>query len=356
MSATAIIDTAALRHNLEVARRAGEDSRMMAVIKANAYGHGLLDVAHALDRADGFAVARVDEALSLRSRGIDKPILVLGGYNDRPELEQLAAQRIDTVIHDPAQLDMLQGATPPQPLKVWLKLDSGMHRLGFDPRQCAQLVQYLDECSAVAPAVRLMTHLANADDRGDSYTALQMQRFEAATAGYALERSVVNSAGLLGCGAAGGQWSRPGIMLYGCSPFPEHHGVELGLRPAMTLRTRLIATRWLDDGEPVGYGGIWRSRGRRRVGVAAIGYGDGYPRVLVAPAQALVNDRRAPLVGRVSMDTLCLDITDLQEAEVGAEVTLWGAGLPVEELARAAGTIPYELLCRVQSRVRRVER
>lgn len=354
--AVAHISADSLRHNLSRARDANPHARVLAVIKADAYGHGMLAAADALKDADGYAVARVEEGVALRENGITKPILVLGGFFDTEALEACAHHRLESALHDDSQLEMLQRHPPPIPVRLWLKLDSGMHRLGFDPNRAAELVERLDGAPGVAPGLRFMTHLANADDREDGYTKRQVETFNGALKGLPGERSVANSAGVLAWSETHADWVRPGIMLYGCSPLLGTVGRDFDLRPAMTLESRLIALRQLGPGEPVGYSGIWRSSGIRRIAVAAMGYGDGYPRVLKPDAPVLVAGRRAPIVGRVSMDTLCIDVTELPEAQVGARVVFWGEGLPAEEIAASAGTIAYELLCRLTQRVRRVWR
>ena len=354
MNPVATIDHSALRHNLAVARSSAPDSRVMAVIKADGYGHGLLAVAEALSAADGFAVARCEEALALREGGVERPLLVLGGFANVDELRLLSRHRVDSTVHDDAQLQLLERTPLDTPLSVWLKIDSGMHRLGFPPQRIRELLGRLRQSPQVAANLCLMTHLANADDRADPYTGGQLDTFRRVASEFDGECSIANSAGVMGWPASRWHWSRPGIMLYGCSPFVDSAGPELGLRPVMTLTTRLIATHWVEPGEPVGYGGTWRSTERRRIGVAAIGYGDGYPRHVPSGTPLLVDGRRAPLAGRVSMDTLCLDITGLAGVGAGSRVVAWGEGLPVEEIARAAATIAYELLCRVTPRVRRV--
>jgi alanine racemase len=354
--ALASLHAEALRHNLARARVADPAAKLLAVIKADAYGHGMLPAAEALSGAEGYAVARVEEGVALREAGATKPILVLGGFYDQDSLEACARHRLDCALHDDGQLRLLERHPPKIPLRLWLKLDSGMHRLGFDPGRAAELTRRLDGAPGVVPGLRYMTHFANADDRDDDYTARQVERFKRALVGLAGERSLANSAALLAWPEARADWARPGIMLYGCSPLLGTHGRDFDLRPVMTLETRLIAVRQLDAGEPVGYSGIWRTPAPRRIAVAAMGYGDGYPRVIKPDTPVLVAGRRAPIVGRVSMDTLCIDVTQVPEAEVGARVVLWGEGLPVEEIAVAAGTIPYELLCRVSRRVRRVWR
>jgi alanine racemase len=344
------IDAAALRNNLAVVRRLAPGSRVLAAIKANAYGHGMLPTAHALAAADAFGVARLEEAVQLREAGIDKPLLLLEGVFSAEQLASAAHHQLDVVVHSCEQLSMLEAWRGAWRFSVWLKLDTGMNRIGFKPQDFAAAQARLARCAAVKQ-LRLMTHLAAAEDVEGSVTRLQIDTFMTLTGSFALERSIANSAGVIGWPEAHLDWVRPGIMLYGISPLAQTTAAELGLVPAMTLSTRLIAVRDVAAGEAVGYNGIWRASRPSRIGVAAIGYGDGYPRVVSSGTPVLVNGRAAPIVGRVSMDMMTVDVTDLGEVAVGAEVTLWGRGLAVERIAQCANTIGYELVCRVTERV-----
>jgi len=349
---SAEIDSAALHHNLQVVRRWAPRSRVMAVIKANAYGHGLIAVARALRSADSFAVARVDEGLTLRKAGIDTPTVLLEGVFDREQLEAAAHARFELVVHTREQIELLRAGAAGIRFKVWLKLDSGMNRLGFKGAAFDAALAALNELPAVQAPVNLFTHLASADAPERPATAGQLARFAAATASLPGERSIVNSAGMLSYPEAQADWVRPGLLLYGVSPFAGSIGADFALRPAMTLRSQVIAIKQLEVGEQVGYGGDWTAARPTRLAVAAIGYGDGYPRNLASGAPVLVNRERAPLAGRVSMDMIGIDVTDLARAPVlGDPVILWGAGLPVEEIAVWADTIPYELLCGISQRV-----
>lgn len=350
-AAEALIDLPALTHNLSRARQAMPGSRVMAVVKANGYGHGVERVAGALRSADAFAVACLDEAEQLREAGFAHPINVLEGFYDGEELLRFSRHHVDTTVHQVEQIEALERTRLERPLKVWLKIDTGMHRLGVAVEEAASLWQRLRDCRSVR-SVGLMTHLACADARRAPVTAHQLQVFANAVDQLQGERSIANSAAILGWPAAAGDWIRPGIMLYGASPFPDSTAAEEGLRPVMTLQTRLIAVRELAAGEAVGYGGSWRCERPSRVGVAAIGYGDGYPRHAPSGTPVLVEGQRATLAGRVSMDMITLDLTDLPGAGIGDAVTLWGEGLPAEEIAACSGTIPYELFCQVTPRVR----
>jgi alanine racemase len=349
---SATIDTAALRHNLRVVRAKAPGARVMAVVKANAYGHGLVAVASALGEADAFAVARVDEGLVLRAAGIAKPIVLLEGVFDREQAEAAAAAGFELVVHSLTQIDLLRALPGSGLFTVWLKLDTGMNRLGLKEVEFAAALAELRSLPQVRPPVRLFTHLSSADEASGPVTTRQLARFAAATRDERGERSIANSAGLLNFPAAHGDWVRPGIMLYGVSPIANRLGIDFGLAPVMTLQSRLIAVKHVAVGEQVGYGGAWTAARPTQLAVAAIGYGDGYPRSLGSGAPVLVNGERAVLAGRVSMDMIGIDVTDLGgSVRVGDPVVLWGPALPVEEIARHAGTIPYELLCGISQRV-----
>jgi len=349
----ALIDHAALRANLALARQHAPESRVWAVVKADAYGHGLLEVAATLAaEADGLAVARVEEGVRLRAAGVGVPILVLEGAIILEEVDAAAHHRLELAVHQEEQLALLEQARTQPPLRVWLKVDTGMHRLGLPPEAVAGLVERLARCPRLVRPFGFLTHLANADAPEDGLTARQCERLRALTPPGAV-LSIGNSAGLLAFAAARTDWVRPGIMLYGSSPFVHPTAAELGLRPAMTLQTRLIAIKHLRRGDAVGYGGTWVCPEDMAVGVAGIGYGDGYPRHAPSGTPVLIAGRRAPLVGRVSMDMISIDLRGLPEVKLGDPVTLWGEGLPVDEIAARAGTISYELLCRVTPRVPR---
>ena len=349
---SATIDTGALRHNLERVRNWAPRSKVMAVIKANAYGHGLVAVARALEAADSFAVARVDEGLTLRSAGIEKRTVLLEGVFDRTQLDAAAGEGFELVVHAAEQIDLLRDAGAGEPFKVWLKLDSGMNRLGFKGGSFAAAHTSLSVLPRVATPVNLFTHLASADDPELPATNEQLGRFADATRSLPGERSIANSAAMMSFPQAQADWVRPGLLLYGVSPFGGSIGADFGLKPAMTLHSHLIALKDLVAGERVGYGGNWTATRPTRLAVAAVGYGDGYPRNLASGSPVLVNGRRAPLAGRVSMDMIGIDVTDLPELpKLGDPVILWGDGLPVEEISVWADTIPYELLCGISQRV-----
>ncbi|WP_456374268.1 alanine racemase [Thiolapillus sp.] len=344
------IDPQAMQHNLGVARAHVGSARVMAVIKANAYGHGIEMAVTALQDADSFAVARVEEGLALRRMEQSKSILVLGGANDREELAAAAAAGLELVVHHPFQLDLLKNQSLPGPVAVWLKVDSGMNRLGVAPGQARDLLRELQSLASVSSVSGCLTHLANADDLGDDFTRQQLGCFRNALSSVTLPLSIANSAGILGWPETHADWVRPGIMLYGASPFATP--VE-ALRPAMTFCSRLVSVKKVRAGETVGYGRTWQAPRDSLVGVVAAGYADGYPREMPAGTPLLVNGHVAPLAGRVSMDTLMVDLGDQPQARPGDQVVLWGRGLPAENIAAAAQTIPYTLFCGIGTRVRR---
>jgi alanine racemase len=350
-AARATIDSAALRSNLRAAAAQTAGSRVMAVIKANAYGHGIVPAARALAAADAFGVARLEEAVAIRHAGLANRIVLLEGVFHVEQLGLAAEMGLELVVHDPVQIEMLEAAGGSHRYPVWLKLDTGMNRLGFEPARAGDLVRRLRACAAVGKNLHLMTHLACADQPADATTAAQIDAFNAAIAGLAGERSIANSAGLMAWRDSHADWVRPGIMLYGVSPFADSTGPELGLRPVMTLASELIAVKRVPAGARVGYGGVWTAPEETPIGVAAIGYGDGYSRHIGSGTPVLVGGFEARIVGRISMDLITIDLGSAPDARVGDPVVLWGDGLPVELLARAAGTIPYELLCGVTQRV-----
>ena len=349
--AYALLNQAALQHNLAQVRAYRPSAKVMAVIKANGYGHGLIAIAQALEGADAFAVARVDEGIRLREAGCKKPMTVLEGFSSNEELSALLRYQLDTVVHCPEQLPLLQQRPEQAALKVWLKMDTGMNRLGFKAQAFAEAHHQLQHCPVVIQPVGLMTHLANADVGHDDFTLRQVDLFNEATQGWVGPRSIANSAGLIGWPQTNADWVRPGVMLYGVSPFPGKTGVDLGLEPAMALQSRLIAIKPISKGETLGYGCAWRCHQDTLVGVVAIGYGDGYPRHAKEGTPVLVNGQRVPLIGRVSMDMLTVDLASQPGAKLGDPVILWGKGLPVEEIADCAATIPYTLLCGITQRV-----
>jgi len=352
----AVIDLTALRHNLERVRTLAPNSRILAVVKANAYGHGLFRIVTALGTAvDGLAVARVGEGVSLRQAGISSSIVVLEGCTDQQELNLAATNRLEMVVHNLEQIKLLQQQKLNYPVVCWLKMDTGMHRLGLPLNSALATYQELESCNSVLGKPRLMTHFANADDLADPTTKNQWQLFQTITSELDAETSCANSGAILGWPETHADWVRPGIMLYGVSPFMNGRPEDYGLQPVMSLQSQLIAINHYKKGDAIGYSGTWVCPEDMAVGVVSIGYGDGYPRHAVSGTPVLLNGQRVPLVGRVSMDMISLDLRTCPEARVGDPVTLWGADLPVEEIAEAANTIPYQLLCGVTARVDFIE-
>jgi len=343
--AKAIIDLAALRANYEHARTL-HGGRVAAVLKANAYAHGAAQCAKALaDVADAFAVAFADEAISLRDEGITTPILVLEGAFAPAEVDLAARHALWLGVHHEEQVKMLERHTTSGGcIAVWLKVNSGMNRAGVSPAEVKSLWDRLQACSAVS-SVRLMTHLACADEASNDATERQLRLFRSATASITGERSVANSAGILGWEGSRGDWGRAGLMLYGVDPFRRN---THDLQPVMTLKSCVFAERWIDPGESVGYGGTFVAERPMRIGLVALGYADGYPRNVPTGTPVAVDGLMSRTIGRVSMDMLAIDLTECPNSATGAEVELWGPRVSVAKVAAAAGTIPYELLCNVK--------
>ena len=350
------IDAAALAANLALVRQHVPQSRVWAVVKANAYGHGLLRAAEALRSADGFALLDLNEAARLREAGFLHPILLLEGIFDAHDIETVDALHLTPVVHQREQIDLIEAASASgqlrRPLDVYLKINSGMNRLGFTGDVVTKAYARLKGLRGVK-SITLMTHFADAD--GASGVATQLASFEAASDGLAGTRSLANSAAILRYPETHADWVRPGIMLYGASPFPEVSAESLGLQAVMTLASEIIAVQTLKKGAGIGYGYIYRAERDMRIGVVACGYADGYPRhapgANESGAPILVGGTRTRIVGRVAMDMLYVDLTPVKEAGVGSRVTLWGAGLSADEVAAACGTVSYELLCALALRV-----
>ena len=352
------IDHAALRHNYRVAQQYAAEARCWAVLKADAYGHGLLPAALALrDVADGIALIELEGAVMLREQGFRQPLMVMEGFYTADELVAFAEHGLTAVIHARWQIDMLLAARLPVALPICLKLDTGMRRLGLTEAEFRPALAALESANCVS-SITLLTHFADAD--GERGIAAQMAEFERMTSGLRLPRSVANSAALLRFAdqvGGAGNWVRPGIMLYGASPCPElHSAAHFGLQPVMTLQSQVIAVRDLAPGDRVGYSGTFVAETPMRVGVVACGYGDGYPRHAPTGTPVLVDGMRSRLLGRVSMDKLCVDLSHCPGVDAGGTVTLWGRAangfiLPADDVARAAGTIAYELFCALAGRV-----
>ena len=353
----AIIRLDAIRHNLEAARRLAPGSRNIAVIKANAYGHGAVEVARSLNETlSAFAVATTDEALELREAGIEKPILVLQGCNHREDISEAAARQFWLMLHERSQVERVLQKPTTRPLAAWIKVDTGMHRLGLDPAEAGALCRQLTTAEHIQQPLVLCTHLACADEPEHSMTADQLASFRSFAEPLGMPMSIANSAGILAWPEAHADWNRPGYMLYGNSP-SQAFGNETGLlQPAMTLQSELIAVREVAAGEGVGYGQRWVARRPSRIGTVTIGYADGYPRHAPSGTPVLVNGKRVPLVGTVSMDLITVDLSGIEGAAPGDPVELWGENLSVNEVAASAGTIGYELLAGLTRRVPRIYR
>lgn len=346
------IRLAALGANYAVARRHAAASRVLAVVKADAYGHGFARVARALPQADGFATLELDGAVRLRDSGFAREILLLEGFFGPAELATVSGSRLATVVHGEEQLRMLETVRVPAPVDVYLKINTGMNRLGFAPGEAKRALARL-QATGAARSITLMTHFATADGPEGVHEA--MNRFEASTRDLELPRSLANSAAILAHPRTHADTVRQGIALYGATPFSDRSALELGLVPVMTLRSRLIAVQEVGPGETVGYGGTFHAQRAMRIGVVACGYADGYPRHAPNGTPVLVEGVRVATAGRVSMDMITVDLTPVPQARVGSEVVLWGEGLPVDEVAHAAGTVGYELLCALAPRVPVVE-
>lgn len=353
-TATAIIDFQALANNYQTIKAYAPNSKVLAVLKANAYGHGLERIAQALPQADAFGVARISEAIALRKAGIEQPIVLLEGFFSSEELFLLSEYNLDTIIHNQEQLNAITHASIDSPIKVWLKIDTGMHRLGINPNDLTTFYQTLELSKNVQKGIVLMSHLGCADDINDKTTAIQLNLFKQITTlgrDNKNECSLANSAGICAWPETHFDWVRPGLMLYGVSPMLTLSDEKKALQPVMTLKSSIISIRKIAKGDSVGYGSTWTCDQSTHIAVIAIGYGDGYPRHAQNGTPVYVNGRIVPLVGRVSMDMITVDLGEDLKDKIGDEATLWGADLPIEQVAKYATTIPYELLCNISRRV-----
>ena len=354
--ARVVIDIAALRHNLSRIRNTVKTSRIMAIVKADAYGHGIERVALALPSVDAFGVACLEEAEQLRFAGITQPVLLLEGPYSLAELTRVQALDLDIAVHHESQLQMLEQADLVAPVRVWLKIDSGMHRLGFHPHDTDDAWQRLAGCRNVVNPPRLMTHFATANEHNNPMTMQQLQVFNTACSHIGAERSLANSAAILAWPESHADWVRPGLMLYGVSPMEDRVAADFDLQPVMSLQSTLISVKHLNRNDPVGYGATWRCPEDMPIGIVAAGYADGFPRHARSGTPIIVNGQRTAIIGTTSMDMLAVDLRHIKNAAVGDPVELWGPQLPIEEIARHAGTIPYELLCGVHKRLDSIEK
>lgn len=344
------IDLAALNHNLKRVHELAPMRSVIAMVKANAYGHGLERIGKALSGADALGVASLEEGLRLREAGITQPIVLVEGLFYADEIEEAARNHFTLVVHHLPHVEMLEKAKVKNPFPIWLKINTGMHRLGIDPEQLETIYQRLLAAPSVKKPIGLMTHFAEADVIDSKATLKQIEFFNQLTANYSGPRSLANSAGIIAWPSAHGDWVRPGLILYGASPFPDKTGLNHNLQPVMTLWSRLIAINLVKKGGKVGYGSTWTAPEDTRIGVVGVGYGDGYPQFAQNGTPVLVNGAECHLVGRVSMDMLTVDLRNQPNATIGDPVILWGAGLPVEHVARHCNTSAYEILTRMTPR------
>lgn len=345
----AMIDTQAVSENLNLVRQKAPDSMIMAVVKANAYGHGYELLDRGMDDADAFGVARVEEALELRQMGVDKPITVLEGFLDTEELGALLHYDLSAVFHSMYQFEKIKSLIDYPPIKAWIKVDTGMNRLGLNEREFREVMSNPGDRLRIEG---IMTHFAKADEPDDDMNLRQLEAFDNLVADFNYPTSMANSAAVLTLPDSHRDWVRPGIMLYGANPLASGEG-QKELRTVMTLLAPVIAVKEVRKGESVGYGGDWIAHEDTRIAVISIGYGDGYPREMPAGSPVLINGERRRIVGRVSMDMTCVELEANDRVQVGTMATMWGQGLPVVELAARVNTIPYTLLTGLTSRVKR---
>ena len=348
----ATVHLSAIAHNLQVAQELAPRSKIIAVIKANAYGHGAIEVARSLEASvPAFAVAFIDEAVQLRDAGISQPILILQGTTTEADVTEAAAKDFWLMIHSGQQLDRVLHAKIPAPVRVWIKTDSGMHRLGLRTQQLDKAINDLRSSRNVHKDMVLCSHLACADEADNAMTLRQVKHTRNLARKYGLPLSIANSAGILRWPDSHADWNRPGYMLYGNTPVVSEIHTQVGLMPAMNLQSEVISIGDIDVGDGVGYGQNWIAKKPSKIGTIPIGYADGYPRHAPNGTPVLVNGQRVPLVGRVSMDMISVDLSELEQARVGDPVELWGENLGVNEVAERAGTIGYELLAGLTGRI-----
>jgi alanine racemase len=356
---SAIIDTTALCDNFALAQKLGLNAKSMPMVKANAYGHGMVEVAYALkDMAPAFGVACIEEALELRQANIQQPILLLEGPHSPDEVEIAQQQNFWLMLENHTQLDAVVKANLKSPITIWIKLDTGMHRLGFQLDEAQSVFQRLNDSPNVAESMVLATHFSCADNLDNNFTDQQLERFNSTLKQLdapLLKTSLANSAAILDWSNIRDNWQRPGYMLYGNTPFSQSQKNADQLKPVMHFQSAVISIRTIESDESVGYTANWTANRPSIIATIAVGYGDGYPRHAPNGTPVLINGVKCPLVGNVSMDMISVDITDLaQPVEIGEPVTLWGPGLGVNEVAECCGTIGYELLTRMPSRVPRI--
>lgn len=352
-SVTAVINHHALISNLDKIKSLVPNSKIVAVVKANAYGHGLINVAQSIEpKVDAFAIARLPEAMELRGAGITKPVILLEGFLNAEDVIVIAEQGFYTAVHDQEQIDAIESAPINKPINAWLKIDIGMHRLGASREEVFLMKERLDNSNKVVHPIGLISHLSVADTPEESsYNQEQIEYFFNIAKDFSGDLCLANSAGIISCPQARTDYVRPGIIMYGISPYADKTGEDLGLTPVMTLKSSLIATRKIKKGARVGYGAAWTAPQDTILGIVAAGYGDGYPRSMPNGSPVLINGRLVPTAGHVCMDMLFVDLGSDSQDKIGDEVILWGEGLPVERIASLCNTIPYELVCRIMPRV-----
>ena len=352
---SAIIRLNAIVENYKTVCRLAPGSKNIAVIKANAYGHGAVEAARVLqDEAPAFAVAFFEEAVQLRDAGITRPILILQGTLGDENVAEAAARDFWLMLNNRQQIDRVLSSKSTRPVRAWLKVETGMHRLGLEAEEVESACKALTSSGNIQPDLVLCTQLACADDLASPVTKQQVGRLRSFAAKHKLPLSIANSAAIMAWPESHAQWNRPGYMLYGNSPFATAGRNNKGLLPAMTLESEIMAIREVAPGDGVGYGLDWVAQRPSRIGIVSIGYGDGYPRHAPGGTPVLVNGARVTLAGRVSMDMISVDLTDHPAARIGDSVELWGKNLSVNEVASSAGTIGYELLAGLTGRLRRV--
>lgn len=344
------IDLAALRHNLLRVYEFAPGRSVIAMVKANAYGHGVVAIAQALERAEALGVASLEEGIKLREAGIKQPIVLVEGLFYADEVAEAAKHDFTLVVHHLPHVEMLENAKLKHAFPIWLKIDTGMHRLGINPQEFPSIYERLSNSPNIKKPIGLMTHFGEADAKDSDATSQQIKFFNEITKQVNGPRSLANSAGILAWPDALGDCVRPGLMLYGASPFSHLMGLDHDLKPVMTLWSRLIAINSVKKGSKVGYGGTWTAAQDSLIGVVGVGYGDGYPQFAKNGTPVLVNGATCPLVGRVSMDMLTVDLSKQMHAKIGDPVVLWGEGLPVELVARHSHTSAYEILTRMTPR------
>lgn len=343
----------ALMHNISYLRRLAPNSKLLAVVKANAYGHGVCDLIPELHCADAVGVCCLEEALSLQQSGFSKPILILEGFFDQSELSLIDVSRFWTVIRDWTQLKLLQRHSFKNQLHYWLKFNTGMNRLGFKPDDYTDILSLISDNSLIPQPAVMMTHFACADLFDHDFTKKQIGIFLEMLGQHSYSLSMANSAAILKWPESHGQWIRPGLALYGVSPFLQTTGLDIGLQPVMSLKSEIIAIQSCEKGDIIGYGATYRCEKPMKIGVVAMGYADGYPQQAQNGTPVMVQGRQTYIVGRVSMDMITIDLTDFSDINIGESVTLWGDELPIEQIALNAKTSPYELMCRINNRVQR---